>query len=76
MIIDYTAGYGKLTLVYIIAYGGPVNGIGFGNWFRTKYLKLQLLHHHFAFRKLYVITFSTISTCCIKATVCSIRYVF
>ena len=51
--------------------------MGFGNWFRTKYLRLQLLHHPF-----FLLCgnntsshCSTLSTICIKATVCSIRYV-
>ena len=35
--------------------GGPINGMGFGNWFRVKYLRLQSLHHPFALRELYVI---------------------
>ena len=29
--------------------------VSFGNWFRTKYFRLQLLHHPFALRELYVI---------------------
>ena len=45
--------------------------MGFGNWFGAKYLRLRLLHHPFALRELYIIG---LSTCCIKATVCSIRY--
>ena len=40
---------------YIVAYEGLINGTGFGNWFRAKYLKLRLLHHPFALQELYVI---------------------
>ena len=53
----------------LIAYGGPINSMGFSNWFRAKYLRLQLLHHPFALRELYVIYIIYFS--CIKATVCS-----
>ena len=41
-------------LVYY-SLGGPINGMGFGNWFHTKYMRLRLLHHPFALRELYVI---------------------
>ena len=40
-------------LVYIVAYGGLINGTGFGNWFHAKYLRLRLLHHPFALQELY-----------------------
>ena len=57
-------------LVYCSLWG-QINGTSFGNWFCAKYLRLQLLHNPFALRELYVIA---LSICCIKATVCSIRY--
>ena len=34
---------------------GPINGMGFGNWFHAKYLRLRLLYHPFALRELYII---------------------
>ena len=54
MIIDILQAMASRLLVYCSLWG-PINGTGFGNWFRTKYLRLQLLHHPFALRELYVI---------------------
>ena len=50
MIIDILqAIYGEFIIgILAIAYGGSMNDMGFGNWFRTKYLRLKLLHHPFA----------------------------
>ena len=56
MINWHTTGYGELIIgTYIIAYGGPINGTSFGNWFHTKYLRLRLLHHPFALWELHII---------------------
>ena len=41
-------------LVYYSLWG-PISGTGFGNWLRERYLRLQLLHHPFALRELYII---------------------
>ena len=57
-----------------MAYGGLINGMDFGNWFRTKYLRLRLLHHPFALREFMSLHCSALSTGHIKATVRSIRY--
>ena len=47
MIIDILQAMVSQLLVYtyVVAYGGPSNGTGFGNWFCKKYLRLRLLHH-------------------------------
>ena len=60
-------------LVYYSLWG-PINGTGLGNWFCTKYLRLQLLLHFLLYGNYMSSHYSTLSTCCIKATVCSIRY--
>ena len=39
----------RLLAQYIVAYRHLINGTGFGNWFRTKYLRLQFLLLSFCF---------------------------
>ena len=69
MIHVRTAGYGESIMgTYIIAYEGLINGMGSAISFTQSY------HHPFAWRELYIIALFYITTCCIKATVCSIRY--
>ena len=59
----------------IIAYGSPINGTGFGNWFSAKHLRLPLSHDPVALQELcHHTVLCYLSTCSIKATVCSIRY--
>ena len=61
----------------LVAYGGPINGADFGNWFRTKYLRLRLLHHPFALRQLYIrhrIILRYLLAVLRLYTVCSMRY--
>ena len=70
MIIDILQAIASQLLIYY-SLEGPINGTGFGNWFRTKYLKLQLLHHPFAMWELYVIALFYVIY---LATVRSIKY--
>ena len=54
IIIDILQAIVSRLLVYYSLWG-LINGMGFGNWFHTKYLRLRLLHYSFALRELYII---------------------
>ena len=58
-----------------IIYGETITAARYDNSIRTKYLRLRLLHHRFVLQVLRMsLHYSTYSTCCIEATVRSIRY--
>ena len=71
MIIDILQTMVSRLFVYY-SLSGPINGTGFGNWFHTKYLRLQLLHHPLLCVNYASSHCSTLSTCCIKVNVCAL----
>ena len=61
-------------LVCYSLWGSNKNGVGFDNWFHTKYLWLWLLHRCLLWSNYASLYSSMLSTWCVRTTVCSIRY--